>query len=43
MERGDLLFINNRFLCHNRTGFENHPHIEKARTLVRTWINFNQT
>lgn len=42
MERGDILFVNNRFLCHNRTGFEDHPQKEKARTLVRTWINFNR-
>ena len=41
MERGDILFVNNRFLCHNRTAFENDPQAEKARTLVRTWINFN--
>jgi hypothetical protein len=41
MERGDILFVNNRFLCHNRTAFENDLQAKKARTLVRTWINFN--
>lgn len=36
LERGDMLFVNNRFLCHNRTAFEDG---EKPRLYVRTWIN----
>jgi alpha-ketoglutarate-dependent taurine dioxygenase len=40
MERGDILIINNRFLCHNRTAFENSLDQSKYRTLVRAWINF---
>ena len=40
MERGDMLFINNRFLCHNRTAFENNTEEKRIRTLVRSWINF---
>jgi hypothetical protein len=40
MERGEMLFLNNRFLCHNRTAFENNSVTQKPRTLVRTWINF---
>jgi len=38
LERGDMLFVNNRFLCHNRTAFEDG---EKPRLYVRTWINRN--
>lgn len=36
MDRGDMLFVNNRFLCHNRTAFSSSV---PPRTLVRTWIN----
>ena len=39
MERGDILYINNNFICHNRTGYIDHAEAEKKRTLVRTWIN----
>jgi hypothetical protein len=31
-----MLFVNNRFLCHNRTAFEDG---EKPRVYVRAWIN----
>jgi len=41
MNRGEMLFVNNRFLCHNRTAFENDPSEQKIRTLVRSWINFD--
>jgi hypothetical protein len=40
LNRGEILFINNRFLCHNRTAFENNLSENKTRTLVRTWITF---
>lgn len=36
MDRGDMLFVNNRFLCHNRTAFIDG---EKPRVYVRAWIN----
>jgi hypothetical protein len=36
LERGDMLFVNNRFLCHNRTAFIDG---EKPRVYVRAWIN----
>lgn len=39
MKRGDILFLNNRILCHNRTAFENNGH-SSNRKMVRTWINF---
>jgi alpha-ketoglutarate-dependent taurine dioxygenase len=42
MERGDMLFLNNRFLCHNRSAFEDHPSVGR-RMMVRTWINFEDS
>jgi alpha-ketoglutarate-dependent taurine dioxygenase len=39
LSRGDMLFVNNRFLCHNRTEYEDWKEEDKKRTLVRTWIN----
>jgi len=40
MERGAILLINNRFLCHNRTAFLEPEEDEPARLLVRAWMNF---
>jgi len=40
MERGDMLFINNNFICHNRTKYEDQEEKGIKRTLLRTWINF---
>jgi hypothetical protein len=37
--RGDMFYINNHFLCHSRTAFEDAPERHKIRVLVRTWIN----
>jgi hypothetical protein len=39
MERGDILYINNNFICHNRTEYTDYNDLERKRTLVRTWIN----
>ena len=36
LERGDMLFANNRFICHNRTAFIDG---EIPRVYVRAWIN----
>jgi len=36
LDRGDMLFVNNRFLCHNRTAFVDG---DKPRVYVRAWIN----
>jgi len=38
MNRGDAVFVNNRFLCHNRTKFQDGIN---PRRLVRTWINLD--
>jgi alpha-ketoglutarate-dependent taurine dioxygenase len=35
---GEMLFINNRWLLHNRTAFEDHPEPERRRHLVRLWL-----
>ena len=35
---GDMFFINNRWIFHNRTGFEDHPEPERRRHLVRLWL-----
>jgi hypothetical protein len=39
MERGDILYINNNFICHNRTEYNDYEDLERKRTLIRTWIN----
>jgi hypothetical protein len=39
MVRGDILFVNNNFICHNRTEYQDYEEAGRKRTLVRTWIN----
>jgi hypothetical protein len=39
LNAGDILYMNNRFLCHNRTAFEDRADLNIRRKLVRTWIN----
>jgi hypothetical protein len=36
LDRGDMLFVNNHFLCHNRTAFVDG---DVPRVYVRAWIN----
>jgi len=38
LEPGDLYFINNRWILHNRTAFEDHAEPEQRRHLVRLWL-----
>jgi alpha-ketoglutarate-dependent taurine dioxygenase len=38
LKPGDLYFINNRWILHNRTGFEDHAEPERRRHLVRLWL-----
>jgi len=41
LERGDILLLNNRFICHTRTAFENNTaSFDNHRRLVRSWINY---
>jgi alpha-ketoglutarate-dependent taurine dioxygenase len=35
---GDMFYINNRWLLHNRTGFEDHAEPERRRHYVRLWL-----
>jgi alpha-ketoglutarate-dependent taurine dioxygenase len=35
---GDMLFINNRWLLHNRTAFEDHAAPAQRRHYVRLWL-----
>ncbi len=35
---GDMFFINNRWLLHNRTAFEDFPEPGRRRHLVRLWL-----
>jgi hypothetical protein len=35
---GQMWFINNRWLLHNRTGFEDYDEPERRRHLVRLWL-----
>ena len=38
LNSGDLMFSNNSWLIHDRTGFEDYEDEDLKRTLVRTWI-----
>jgi alpha-ketoglutarate-dependent taurine dioxygenase len=35
---GDMFFVNNRWILHNRTAFEDHPELSRRRHLVRLWL-----
>lgn len=35
---GDMYFLNNRWLLHNRTAFEDHPEPARRRHLARLWL-----
>ena len=38
LEPGQVYLINNRWVLHNRTAFEDHPEPERRRHLVRLWL-----
>jgi alpha-ketoglutarate-dependent taurine dioxygenase len=38
LKPGDMFFVNNRWIFHNRTAFEDHPDSERRRHLVRLWL-----
>ena len=38
LKPGDMYFINNRWILHNRTSFEDYPEMERRRHLVRLWL-----
>ena len=39
LEPGDLQFVYNHGLLHDRTGFEDWPEIEDRRHLLRLWLS----
>jgi alpha-ketoglutarate-dependent taurine dioxygenase len=38
LEPGQMYFINNRWILHNRTSFVDYPELEQRRHLVRLWL-----
>jgi alpha-ketoglutarate-dependent taurine dioxygenase len=38
LKHGDMFFINNRWILHNRTAFEDHDEEQRRRHLVRLWL-----
>jgi len=38
LEPGDMFFINNRWLLHSRTAFEDHAEPQRRRHYVRLWL-----
>ena len=38
MEPGDMQFVNNRIALHSRTDYVDWPEIERARLLLRVWL-----
>src|SRR5262249_19787787 len=38
MQRGDIQFVNNRFVLHSRTAFEDYPEPERRRNFLRLWM-----
>jgi len=42
MERGDMQFVNNVFILHSRTEFQDHPEPERKRHYVRLWLKWNK-
>jgi hypothetical protein len=38
MKPGEMLFVNNRWILHNRTGFEDFTEPDKKRHYVRLWL-----
>jgi alpha-ketoglutarate-dependent taurine dioxygenase len=38
LEPGQVLFVNNRWILHNRTAFVDHPEPDRRRHLVRLWL-----
>ncbi len=38
MEPGDMQFVNNTFVLHSRTAYEDHPEPERRRHLMRLWL-----
>lgn len=42
LEVGDIQFCNNYVILHSRTGFEDHPEIERRRHMIRLWLTMDE-
>jgi alpha-ketoglutarate-dependent taurine dioxygenase len=42
MERGDMQFVNNRFVLHSRTAFEDYAEPDRRRYFLRLWMRYLQ-
>jgi hypothetical protein len=42
LEAGDIVFLNNHYVLHNRTGFEDYEDPDQRRLLLRLWLNLDQ-
>ena len=41
LQRGDMIYCNNKLMCHSRNGFQDDPTGRSApRHMVRAWIQF---
>jgi hypothetical protein len=38
LKPGEMFFINNRWIFHNRTAFEDHAELDERRHYVRLWL-----
>jgi alpha-ketoglutarate-dependent taurine dioxygenase len=43
LEPGQVYFLNNRWVLHNRTALEDHPEPERRRHLVRLWLEADRS
>jgi alpha-ketoglutarate-dependent taurine dioxygenase len=43
LKPGGMLFVNNRWILHNRTAFEDHAEPEKKRHLIRLWLRARES
>jgi alpha-ketoglutarate-dependent taurine dioxygenase len=43
LQPGEMLFVNNRWILHNRTAFEDHPEPERRRHYLRLWLARERT
>ena len=41
LKPAEMQFVNNRFILHSRTGFEDYPEPERRRHLIRMWLKFH--
>jgi hypothetical protein len=40
MQRGDMQFVNNVFILHSRTEFQDHPESNRKRHYIRLWLKW---